>query len=137
MQAPRRILGSSAIVLVVTLVLAAALPGFADQRDISVGGVYICTISHDAAGYTSFQRAVQVNQRITQVLSTPGLRKGGTITVQPAGAAATVSVSNILVFTVMPEDTEGQLSTVALAKSWAQLLAKGLQVALPGSGFYF
>jgi len=45
-------------------------------------------------------------------------------------------VGDILVFTVMPEDTEGKRSTVALAKSWAQLLAKGLEAALPGSGFY-
>jgi len=75
MQAARRISGSSAIVL------AAALPALADQRDIATGGVYICTILHDAAGYTSFRRAVQVNQRITQILSTPELRKGSTVTV--------------------------------------------------------
>jgi len=137
MRVVRGISGSFAIVLGITLMLAAVLPAVADQRDISVGGVYICTISHDAAGFTSFQRAVQVNQRITQVLSTPELRKGGTITVRQFGAAATISVGTILVFTVMPDDTEGQMSTVALAKSWAQLLGKGLQTALPGSGFYF
>ena len=117
--------------------LAAALPALADPRDISVGGVFICRITHDAAGYTSYARATQVNRRITEVLSNPQFRQGGNVVVRAMGAAATISVGDFLVFTVEPEDANGTMSTIDLAKYWARLLAQGLSKALPGPGFYF
>ncbi len=126
------------ILLVVAMVtLGMVLPAHADPRDISVGGVWIAQISHDAAGYSSYARAVQFNQQITEALSDPQLRQGGTLVVRQVGSAATISVGDILVFTVMPEDTEGVESTVALANTWAQRLAQGLSRAMPGAGFYF
>jgi hypothetical protein len=136
MQRVRRVVWLPAV-LAVAVVLGAALPALADARDISVGGVFICRITHDAAGYSSYARAVQVNQRITDVLSSPRFRQGGNVVVRQMGPAATISVGDVLVFTVMPEDTDGTTSTVDLAKSWAKLLAQGLSQALPGSGFYF
>ncbi len=136
MQRVRRVAWLPAV-LVVTVALGAALPALADARDISVGGIFICRITHDAAGYSSYARAVQVNQRITEVLSSPRFRQGGSVVVRQMGHAATISVGTVLVFTVEPEDTDGTTSTVDLAKSWAKLLAQGLSQALPGSGFYF
>ncbi len=136
MQRVRRVVWFPAVVAV-AVALGAALPALADARDISVGGVFICRITHDAAGYSSYARAVQVNQRITDVLSSPRFRQGGNVVVRQMGPAATISVGDVLVFTVMPEDTDGATSTVDLAKSWAKLLAQGLSQALPGSGFYF
>ena len=41
------------------------LPALADVRDISVGGVWICRITQDASGYTSYDRAAEVRKRIT------------------------------------------------------------------------
>lgn len=120
------------------VMLGTALPALADARDISVGGVYICTITQDAAGYSSYDRATQINQRITQVLSTPRFRGGATVSVQPAGAAATISVGDLLVFAVMPQDVAGtHMSTIAVARQWARSLAKGLGQAIPGSQFHF
>ncbi|HXX37734.1 MAG TPA: hypothetical protein VEP50_06205 [bacterium] len=136
MQPVRRINGFP-VLLAIAAMLCAAMPALADARDISVGGVFICRITHDAAGYTSYARATQVNQRITEVLSNPQFRQGGNVVVRAMGAAATISVGNALIFTVMPEDTDGTMSTLDLAKYWAKLLAQGLSKALPGSGFYF
>jgi hypothetical protein len=117
--------------------LGTALPAYADPRDVSVGGVFIARINHDAAGYSAYARAVEFTQEITEALSDPRLRQGGTVVVRQVGSAATISVGDILVFTVMPEDTEGVESTVDLANTWAQRLALGLSRAMPGSGFYF
>ncbi len=127
-----------AALLAAAVMLGPARPAFADARDISVGGVYICTITHDASGYTSYQRAAQFNKRITDVLSTPAFQRGGTVVVSQMGGSATVSVGNILVFTVTPADVEPtNETTVDLAKTWAQRLAQGLGVAMPGSTFHF
>ncbi|HYM69851.1 MAG TPA: hypothetical protein VEZ44_09670 [bacterium] len=138
MQSIRRSAGVPAVLLAVAVMLGAALPALADARDISVGGVFICRITHDAPGYTSYERATQVNQRITEVLSAPKFRQGGNVVVRQAGTAATISVGDVLVFTIMPVDAQDTgMGTVDLAKYWAKLLAKGLGQALPGSGFYF
>lgn len=128
----------TAVLLAAAVMLGPARPAFADARDISVGGVYICTITHDASGYTSYQRAAVYNKRITQVLSTPAFQRGGTVVVSQMGASATVTVGDILVFTVTPADVEPtNETTVDLAKTWAQRLAQGLGVAMPGSQFHF
>src|SRR5579883_972494 len=44
----------AALASITTIVLLARAPALADPRDISVGGVYICTITHDASGYSSY-----------------------------------------------------------------------------------
>jgi hypothetical protein len=119
------------------LVLGLTLPALADARDISVGGVWVCRITHDSAGYSSYQRAVQVNQRITQVLSTPRFRQGAVVAVKQVGDTATVTVGDVLVFTVTPDDTAGtSVTPVTLARQWAQRLAQGLSQALPTSNFH-
>jgi hypothetical protein len=124
--------------LAVAAIVGTMRPAFADARDVSIGGVYICTITHDANGHTSYERAVLANQQITNVLSTPAFWRGGTVIVRQVGPAATVSVGNILVFTITPADVSPTNETpLALAKTWAQRLAQGLSIAMPGSEFHF
>ena len=115
------------------VLLRFAFPAAADVRDISAGGVWICRITHDASGYTSFQRAVEVRRRITAFLSTRRSQQTVAVTVRPLGADAVISADNLLVFTVTPNDTVGTAttSTVELANQWARRLAEGLNRAEP------
>jgi hypothetical protein len=113
-----------------------SLPALADVRDISVGGVWICRITQDASGYTSYDRAAEVRRRITEVLSNPDYRKGGAVVeVRQLGATVTISVGLTLVFTVVPEDTMGEtvvhVTQLELARQWAQRLSAGLSRAFP------
>jgi len=138
MLATRRNAGWTAALLALAVLLGPARTALADARDISVGGVYICTLTHDASGFSSYDRAEQANKRITQVLSNPAFQHGATVYVRQLGAAATVSVGSLLVFTVTPEDVQPTNETpLALAKTWAQRLAQGLGVAMPGTTFHF
>ena len=114
-----------------------SLPAHADVRDISVGGVWICRITQDASGFTSYDRAAEVRKRITEVLSNPDYRKGGAVVeVRQLGATVTISVGLTLVFTVVPEDTVGEtvarhVTQLELARQWAQRLSEGLSRAFP------
>ena len=117
--------------------LALARPAAADIGDIAVGGVWICRITHAASGYTPDQRAVEVNKRITEVLSSPQFRMGAVVSVHPAGGSTLVLVGDKLVFTVAPEDVMGTPNTtVQLARDWAKRLAEGLSKALPDANFH-
>jgi hypothetical protein len=127
----------SMLILTAVLILGLALPALADARDISVGGIWICRITNDLAGFTSYDRAVQINKRITEILSAPQFRQGATITVKADGNDSDVYVGDRLVFTVAPVDTEGNVTTDTLARQWAHLLAQGLNKAIPSSSFYF
>ena len=113
-------------------------PALADPHEISVGGVWVSNITHDAAGYTADERVVQVNKRITDILSNPKYRQAGAlVSVRPLGAAATIYVGDQLAMTVMPEDAAGtSVTTVELAKQWAQRLAQGLSKAIPDANFH-
>lgn len=125
------------LLLLGTVMLSLALPARADPREISVGGIWITRIEHDAAGYTSYQRAVEVRRRITEVLSSPNFRHGTTVSVQPMGKAAIVRVGDLLVFTVTPEDAVGTwMPPLDVARQWARLLAEGLSKALPDADFH-
>jgi hypothetical protein len=115
----------------------ATRPAFADARDISVGGVYICKITQASRGYTAEQRATEINKRITQILSAPELRQGAVVSVRQNGPDALVTVGNLLVFTVTPADAAGSGTTLYVAKRWGALLSEGLSKALPGSTFHF
>lgn len=127
-----------ALLLGTFVVTGLVSPALADQRDISVGGVFICRLTHDSAGVTSYVRATEVNRRITQVLSTPKFRQGAVIAVRQYGASAIITVGDMLVFTVTPEDAAGTpVTPMQLAKQWAGLLAQGLSRALPDSTFHF
>ena len=122
-----------------TLGFLAGLPrvALADERDISVGGVWVCRISHDVSGYTAVRRATEVRKRITNVLSIPRLRRGAVITVRPTGHDAVVTVGEILVFTVTPADaTVTSVTPLELAHQWAARLAAGLSKALPDATFH-
>lgn len=113
-------------------------PAMADVGDISVGGVWISKITENAAGYLAEQRATEVNKRITEVLSTPGFRHAGAVvSVRPLGDATAILVGDRLVFTVTPADATGTgVTTVELARQWAQRLAQGLSKALPDANFH-
>ena len=125
------------LLLLAALIPALARPALADPREIAVGGIWITLIDHDAAGYTSFQRAIEVRRRITEVLSTPKFREGTTVSAQPAGTGAVVMVGGLLVFTVTPQDVKGTWMTpLDVAHQWARLLAEGLSRALPDPGFH-
>ncbi len=127
----------SVLLLTGTLLFGPALPALADARDISVGGVFITRLTQDASGYTSYQRAVQVNARITEILSTPKFRRGASVAVRQDGLSAVITVGELLVFTVTPQDAAGtSVTTLQLARQWAQLLAQGLSKALPDSNFH-
>lgn len=127
----------AAVLLAATLT---AMPGaaLADVHEISVGGVWVSNITHDAAGYTADQRVVEVRKRITEILSNPKYRHAGAVvSVRPLGAAATIYVGDQLAMTVMPEDAAGTTVTpMELAKQWAQRLAQGLSKALPDANFH-
>src|SRR5688500_12448790 len=89
------------------LALQAALPGTAAAEigDISVGGVWVGRLTQGAAGLTLEGRVRQINQQITEVLSLRALRGSQvTVEVQPARAAAAITVADIVVVTLTPED---------------------------------
>ncbi len=113
-------------------------PALADVGDISVGGVWVSKITRDASGYSANQRAAEVNKRITNVLSRPELRHtGAAVTVRRDGASALILVADQLIMTVTPEDAAGTgVSTLELARQWAQRLAQGLSKALPDANFH-
>ena len=123
-------------------VLGLSLPVLADERDISVGGVWVCRITQDVSGYTSYQRAAEVRKRITEVLSNPKFRQGGVaVEVRPAGDDALITVGGTLVFTVTREDMMGEpaaprLTPLEVARQWAARLADGLSKALPDADLH-
>jgi hypothetical protein len=120
-----------------SIILGLVLPAFADERDIEVGGVWVCRITHDASGYTSYQRAAEVRRRITEILSNPVYRKGGAVVeVHQTGNTATITVGGLLVFTLIPEDAMGEpvtphVTLLVLAQTWARRLSDGLSRAFP------
>jgi hypothetical protein len=113
-------------------------PAAADENDISVGGVWISKITHDAAGFSAQARAVEVTKRITEILSNPTYRYAGAmVAVRPVGQSAAIVVGDQLAMTIMPEDAAGTgVTTVELARQWAQRLAQGLSKALPDANFH-
>jgi hypothetical protein len=133
----RRTIIFATLLIGAAVIAGIAKPAFADQGDISVGGVWITRITHDWAGVSAADRATEVTRRITQVLSTPQLRQGAVVAVRQDGPTALITVGNILVFTVTPADAQGAGSPMHVAKQWASLLGQGLTKALPGSAFYF
>jgi len=126
------------IIAVASLILGVAYPALADIGDISVGGVWVCRITRGAGGLSPEQRAVQINRRITEVLSIPGTdRRSISISVRPLGRSATIVVADITVITVTPEDAAGTpVATMELARQWARRLVAGLQRALPSTTFH-
>jgi hypothetical protein len=135
--------------VVVTFILSLAMtggamggllpqPAMADQEDISVGGVWVSKITHDAAGFSAQERAVEVTKRITEILSNPTYRHAGAaVAIRPIGQSTAIMVGDQLAMTIMPEDTTGTgVTTMELARQWAQRLAQGLAKALPDANFH-
>jgi hypothetical protein len=126
--------------LVGTILLVAPSGAPAAANEISVGGVWVCNITEGGNGLTADQRAVAIQQRITNVLSTPSFQSNTTVFVRvhPAGSDALITVGDrqttILVFTVTPADAAGtSLTPVEVARQWAPRLAQGLSKAMPSS----
>lgn len=136
MQAVRGLVIS--ILVVGSLVVSLAAPALADIGDISVGGVWVCRITRGAGGYSLEQRVVQIERRITEVLSIPGIdRRSIPLLVRPFGRSATIVVAGITVITVTPEDAAGTyVTTMELARQWARRLMAGLQRAFPSATFH-
>ena len=121
-----------------SLVFGVAYPALADIGDISVGGVWACRITRGAEGASLEQRVVQIERRITEVLSLPGIdRRAITVSVRPLGQSAAIVVADITVITVTREDVAGtNVTTMELARQWARRLVAGLQRALPSATFH-
>jgi hypothetical protein len=138
MRADRMFAAVLACVLAAGVAAAGLRPAMAEPNDISVGGVWAFKITHDAAGYSALDRAVEVTKRITEVLSTPKFRtSGAVVAVHPLGNAAEILVGDRLIITVVPDDAAGTgVSTLELAHQWARRLAQGLSKALPDANFH-
>lgn len=121
-----------------SLGVSLAQPALADPSDISVGGVWVAKITHDAAGFSATERIVEVHKRITEILSNPVYRQtGASVSVRPIGQAAGIYVADQLAITVMPDDAAGTgVTAVELARQWARRFAQGLSNALPDANVH-
>ena len=110
----------------------------AGANDIYVGGVWVLKITRDASGYTAEQRVLEVEKRITEVLSTPAFRKNGVvITARKSGTSAVVVAGDMNVITVTPQDATGTgKTTLDLARQVALRFAVGLSHALPDANVH-
>jgi len=123
-----RVISPLLAVLIGIVVPVSAAP---DPLSISVGGIWICKITQSVAGFTPQQRVTEANKRITEVVSRIRPADRVTVKVQLYGSTATVTVNDMLVFTLVPADvpTPG----VALADYALQVsvrLQKGILTAL-------
>jgi len=133
----KRSIGTATLVAIGVLALVAAIwpsAALADTGDISVGGVWVCRLTRGASGLSLEQRVLQVERRITEVLSLADVRRRDlTVEVEPAGAAANIVAADILIMTVTPADAAGTgVSAREMANQWAARLVQGLRRALPG-----
>jgi heat shock protein HslJ len=76
----------------------------------------------------------QIEQRITEALSSPGVRQGTLrVEVRPAGAGAAIIAAGVTIMTVSPDDAaDTRVPTLEVANQWAARLAEGLRRALRG-----
>lgn len=123
---------------VLSLVLGLVGPAHAEMGDLSVGGVWVCRLTRGAAGLTLEQRMVDVERRMTEVLSIPAYRyRGVGVSIRPIGRDAAIAVGDRIILTVTPEDAAGTTVTSReLARQWAQRLVIGLNRALPDATFH-
>ena len=113
-------------------------PAMAGSNDIYVGGVWVLKITRDASGYTAEQRVLEVEKRITEVLSTPAFRTNGVVvTARKSGASAVVVAGDMNVITVTPQDAAGTgKTTLDLARQVALRFAVGLSHAMPDANVH-
>jgi len=114
-----------AVALIGSAVAGLPQPSLADVGDVAVGGVWVCRITQPALGLTAEQRAVQMTKQITEALSTPKFRRGAVLSIRPKGTSVTISVGDLLIVTVTPEDAKGtSVAPMELARQWAQRLTE-------------
>jgi len=127
-------LGAALAALIVTM-----NPGIAaaDPQDISVAGVWIGRIEHDAEGMRASERAIEITRRLTEIQSDPAMKeKTAVIGVKQVGGGAVISVDRFLVMTLRPDDVEGSgLGPFIVASQWAARLAQALARAMPWTQF--
>lgn len=127
------------IVLLVigSVVLGVGRPAFADLGDIAVGGVWTFRLTRGIGAMSLAERVADVERRITNVLSNPRYRQTGVkLTVRPAGSGAAIMVEEAVILTVTPEDvadTGVRVTTMELARQWAQRLAGGINKGFPAT----
>ena len=129
------------IVLAVCVATELSGPAFAAMDDITVGGVFVCTISpRRRRAHGRSKRIVLIRQRITNVPSVERFRSNPNLFVHvtAANSSAIISVGDpagqIVVLQVTPVDAMGTgVSAFTLASQWGQKLAQGLGNAMPSS----
>ncbi len=121
-----------------SLVLGLASPAYAAMGDLSVGGVWVCRLTRGAAGLTLEQRMVDIERRLTMVLSTPQYRRTGvSVSIRPVGRDAAIAVGDLVILTVTVEDAAVTTVTPSeLARQWALRLVAGLNRAMPDARFF-
>lgn len=113
----------------ISLVLLTLLssPAAAEVGDVVVGGVLVLRIRAEAGGMSVQQRAIIVEQRITNVLSkvrpTPQA-----ITVRMVGGQPAIFAGEIMIITV---DANHARLNGTTPRSLAEVWARNLRVALP------
>jgi hypothetical protein len=136
MVAPLLVLLWGTVILCV--LLGFARPAFAEVGDISIGGVWVCRLTKGAAGLTLDQRMMQIERRIFSAINNPKYRdqRQMPVVVRPMGQNAAVTVDDVVIFVVTPEDVEGTgAKPMEAAVLWGQRLARGLNLAIPDGKF--
>ncbi len=119
-------------VLGAALVLALAVgPAAAAAGDVVVGGVLILRIRTAAGGVDASQRAVIVEQRITDAL-TKSPSTAATVLVQRVGGQPVIFVNGVMIVTVDANHARLNGTTpFLLAEIWARQLMEALPKAIP------
>ncbi|MGH2373828.1 MAG: hypothetical protein ACRDIC_10220 [bacterium] len=125
------------LLVIGSAVLGVTRPAFADLGDIAVGGVWTFRLTRGIGAMSLAERVADVERRITNVLSNPRYRERGvTLTVRPVGPSAAILVEEAVILTVTPEDvadTGVKVTTMELARQWAQRLAGGINKGFPAT----
>lgn len=120
-----------------SVVFGVGRPAFAELGDIAVGGEWTFRLTRGIGQMSLADRVADVERRITNVLSNPRYRQTGVrLSVRPAGSGASIMVEEAVILTVTPEDvadTGVKVTTMELARQWAQRLAKGINKAFPAT----
>lgn len=119
----------AALVLALTATLAA--PGAAAAGDVVVGGILVLRVRAEAGGMSIEQRAMIVEQRITNALS-KGRPAASAITIRLVNAQPAIFVGEIMLITVDANHARINGTTQrALAEIWLRNLQEALPKAVP------
>ncbi|HEV8338955.1 MAG TPA: hypothetical protein VGR25_04775 [bacterium] len=119
------------VAIALALVVGLAHPAAAAMGDVVVGGMLILRVRAEAGGMSIEQRAVLVEQRITNALSR-GRPSVETITIRTVNAQPGIFVGDILIITVDANHARLNGTTQqALAEIWLRNLREALPKAFP------